>query len=520
MGDAVPSVLAERDHAFADGEVAEFGGGGAALDEFLEAGAHETNLEECGAARVSGVAAFITTDGTTDFVGPLDRKADFGQALGTVFSWLGAMRAKAADEALGDEGADGRADEEWLDAHVEEAGDAADGVIRVERAEDEVAGECGADGDLGGFQIAHFTDHDDIRVAAQDAAERGGEGEVDLGLHSDLDDTIEFVFHRVLDRHDATLFHIKAAEEGVERGAFAATSGAGDEDDAVRARDEIADALFVGRVEAEAGEIEALLAEEAEADIFAVDARDRGHADIDRLAGDLEGDAAVLRSAALGNVEAGHDFQAGDHGILEHFDPLRNGGLVEDAVDAVADAEVVAERFEVDVGRALVEALAEDLVHELHDRGFGVVFPDLVDFLLHAAGEVVLAAFEEFLESIGADAVGALERFEKAAPGGHDRANWAAPVLGDGLPRGVVKRVESKEPHFAALDGGLGNDQLAEREAGGKFLTHLLDGRDLAFLAPGDIEFGGEVFQEIGFADELRIKERGDGGALGERGAL
>jgi hypothetical protein len=36
----------------------------------------------------------------------------------------------------------------------------------------------------------------------------------------------------------------------------------------------------------------------------------------------------------------------------------------------------------------------------------------------------------------------------------------------------------------------------------------------------GDVEFGGEVFQEIGFADELRIKERGDGRTLGERGAL
>ena len=430
------------------------------------------------------------------------------------------MRAKAADEALGDEGADGGADEEWLDAHVEEAGDAADGVVCVERAEDQVASERGTDGDLGGIEVAHFTDHDDIRVTAQDASERGGEGEVDLGLHGDLDHAVEFVFHRVLDRNDTTLFHIEAAEEGVERGALATAGGAGDEDDAVRGRNEATDALFVGGVEAEGGEIEALLAEEAEADIFAVDAWDCGHADIDRLAGDFQGDAAVLGAAALGNVEAGHDFQAGDHGILEHFNPLGDGCFVENAVDAVADAEVVAEGFKVDVSRSLVETLAEDLIHELHDRGLGVVLVHHGDFLLHAAGEVVLAAFEEFLESVGADAVGALERFEKAAPGGHDRANGAAPVLGDGLPRGVVKRVESKEPHFATLDGRLGNDQLAEREAGGKFLTHLLDGRDLAFLAPGDVEFGGEVFQKVGFADELRIKERGDGGALGERGPL
>jgi len=40
-----------------------------------------------------------------------------------------AERAETADEALGEEGADGRRDKEGFDAHVEQAGDAADGIV-------------------------------------------------------------------------------------------------------------------------------------------------------------------------------------------------------------------------------------------------------------------------------------------------------------------------------------------------------------------------------------------------------
>jgi len=75
----------------------------------------------------------------------------------------------------------------------------------VERAENEMAGERAADGNLGGLEVAHFTDHDDVRVAAQDTAQPGGEGEIDLGFDGDLDDAVELVFDRVLDGDDAAV---------------------------------------------------------------------------------------------------------------------------------------------------------------------------------------------------------------------------------------------------------------------------------------------------------------------------
>jgi hypothetical protein len=37
-------------------------------------------------------------------------------------------------------------------------------------------------GDFGGLEVAHFPDHDDVWIAAQDAAQPGGEGQADLGF--------------------------------------------------------------------------------------------------------------------------------------------------------------------------------------------------------------------------------------------------------------------------------------------------------------------------------------------------
>ena len=48
--------------------------------------------------------------------------------------------ADGADEALGLEAADDAGEQEGLDAHVEQARDAADGVIRVQRGQHQMPG--------------------------------------------------------------------------------------------------------------------------------------------------------------------------------------------------------------------------------------------------------------------------------------------------------------------------------------------------------------------------------------------
>ena len=88
---------------------------------------------------------------------------------------------------------------------------------------------------------------------------------------------------------------------------------------------------------------------------------------------ELQVDPAVLRDPALGDVETRHDFQTRDHRALQRLDVFRHRHLDQAAVDPVADAQVGGQRLDVDVGRALVERLADDLVDELDDAGLLVV---------------------------------------------------------------------------------------------------------------------------------------------------
>jgi hypothetical protein len=66
---------------------------------------------------------------------------------------------------------------------------------------------------------------------------------------------------------------------------------------------------------------------------------------------DLLGDAAVLRQALLGDVEAGLDLHARHDRLEEAL--VRGLRGVEVAVDAVADHDLLVGRLDVDVGRAV-----------------------------------------------------------------------------------------------------------------------------------------------------------------------
>ena len=69
-------------------------------------------------------------------------------------------------------------------------------VCRVR--EDQVTGERGLDGDLRRLQIAHFADHDAVRVLPQEGAEDAGEGQADRFVHRHLHDAVEVVLDRFL----------------------------------------------------------------------------------------------------------------------------------------------------------------------------------------------------------------------------------------------------------------------------------------------------------------------------------
>ncbi len=87
------------------------------------------------------------------------------------------------------------------------------------------------------------------------------------------------------------------------------------------------------------------------------------------------GDTSVLRDAPLGDVHFRHDLEARDQrglNVLRH-----RHGLVQDAVDAVADTDAFDARLDVDVRGFLADRLLHDGVGDADDRRF---FGDLLQF--------------------------------------------------------------------------------------------------------------------------------------------
>src|SRR6185312_13042150 len=161
---------------------------------------------------------------------------------------------------------------------------------------------------------ADFADENHVRVVAKDRSQRGGEREPDLGVRLNLADAVLLVFDGVFHRDDLGGFFLDLVEGGVKRGGFAGTGGPGDENDAVRAVDQLLECVVDIRKHADGFQVElhAALIEQTHDHAYAVDHRDDGDADVDFAALHLHLDAAVLRQSLLGDVEPGHDLQPAD----------------------------------------------------------------------------------------------------------------------------------------------------------------------------------------------------------------
>ena len=66
------------------------------------------------------------------------------------------------------------------------------------------------DGDLRRLQIPDLADHDDVRVLAQDRAQRVGKIEPDRRLHLDLVDAGKLIFNGVLHREELAVRAVEA----------------------------------------------------------------------------------------------------------------------------------------------------------------------------------------------------------------------------------------------------------------------------------------------------------------------
>src|SRR5690606_23690684 len=98
-------------------------------------------------------------------------------------------------------------------------------------------------------------------------------------------------------------------------------------------------------------DLDGAVVEDAQHGLFTVRGGQRAHAQVELASVDHGADAAVLGQAPLGNIEVGHDLEAGDDGRVQ---VVRRVHLLEQhAVDPVPHHELLFLRFDVDVAGAL-----------------------------------------------------------------------------------------------------------------------------------------------------------------------
>src|SRR5579875_488866 len=315
------------------------------------------------------------------------RKTLFEQGLLGDIERLLAMIAESSGESLRDDEADGRRDSVRLHAHIDEPRERLWRIVGVQGRENQVTGLGRLDGDLGGLEIANLTDHDDVRILAQERAHRGGERQADLGIDIDLVDAGEIDFRRVLGRGDIRVLAVEDLQSRVQRDGLAAARRPRHQDHALRLREVLEVQLLLEGLVAERVDPKRRLRgiEDAHHDLLAEERRAGAHAEVDRpVLRQLHLDAPILRHTPLGDVEARHHLQTRGELPRELYRGLSD--ILQHPVHAVADAIALLVGLEVDVRGALADRIEHDLVDEADDRRvLDVIAGDLLAILVPAA---------------------------------------------------------------------------------------------------------------------------------------
>jgi len=117
--------------------------------------------------------------------------------------------AEFSGQTLRNDEAHRRGDRIGLDSHVDQSSERLRSIIGMQCRENQVAGLGRLDGDFGGFQISDFTDHDDIRILAQECSKRRRKGQSHLVVDVDLIDAGQVDFGRIFGRRDIAVLVLR-----------------------------------------------------------------------------------------------------------------------------------------------------------------------------------------------------------------------------------------------------------------------------------------------------------------------
>jgi hypothetical protein len=151
LGDTPPAVLSQSFHTFGNRALLELAAIALPHYQLSQRFGYQADLIDRRATLIAGLPALIATctapeAGAELFHGKTD--------LAKVFAWI--IHQLRAVWALCDERFHHRGEQERFHVHVEQAGDAADGIVGVQRAENEMTRHGRSDRDVRRVDIANF----------------------------------------------------------------------------------------------------------------------------------------------------------------------------------------------------------------------------------------------------------------------------------------------------------------------------------------------------------------------------
>ncbi len=216
--------------------------------------------------------------------------------------------------------------------------------------------------------------------------------------------------------------------------------GPGDQKNSVRQRRVILHAVEHVLVEAEAFqivEIAGRAVQQTHHDAFAVKRGQRGNAEVDFAAQRFDLDAAVLRQAALGDIQLRHQLHARNDG---GFHLARRRILTDQhAVDAIADAKIFFERLNVNIAGALFDRQADHGVDHANDGRFAGHVAQMFQIFGIAAGR------DQFGFGFFGLTVEAIDRVQNFLLPGDARANGEPGAGRHGGTRFEIQRIGHRQ---------------------------------------------------------------------------
>src|SRR5260370_24813562 len=194
-------AVAQSDHALFASDALDLRSRAAIHDHFPDAVGQVEQLANRRAAMITGARAFQAPGALGECDVAPDNRIDAGflQFLGGIFFWPLALRTDHANEPLRHDAVQSGDKVIRLDAHIDEAADDVGNVVGVDGGENEVAGGGRLDGDLGGFLIADFANHELVGVVPQDGAQAAREGETLFLVHRILRDPAPLILDLIFD---------------------------------------------------------------------------------------------------------------------------------------------------------------------------------------------------------------------------------------------------------------------------------------------------------------------------------